>query len=80
MLQAASLAIHFTWKPDWPSIRNVLPMIERELAPFEVRPHWGKLFTIPSPQLQQRYEMSAEFSGWTNRSLTAGVRIPPVLP
>ena len=56
-----SLAIHFTWKPDWPSVRKVLPMIERELAPFEVRPHWGKLFTIPSAQLQQRYEMSAEF-------------------
>ena len=35
--------------------------IERELTPFEVRPHWGKLFTIPSAQLQQRYEMSAEF-------------------
>jgi len=26
-----------------------------------VRPHWGKLFTVPSKQLQQRYEMSAEF-------------------
>jgi alditol oxidase len=56
-----SLAIHFTWKQDWPSVRKVLPMIERELAPFEVRPHWGKLFTVPSKQLQQRYEMSAEF-------------------
>ena len=56
-----SLAIHFTWKQDWPSVRKVLPMIERELAPFEVRPHWGKLFTIPSAQLQARYEMSAEF-------------------
>jgi xylitol oxidase len=56
-----SLAIHFTWKQDWPSVRKVLPMIERELAPFEVRPHWAKLFTIPSAQLQQRYEMCAEF-------------------
>jgi xylitol oxidase len=56
-----SLAIHFTWKPDWPSVSKVLPMIERELAPFDVRPHWGKLFTIPSAQLQQRYEKCAEF-------------------
>jgi xylitol oxidase len=56
-----SLAIHFTWKQDWPSVRKVLPMVERELAPFEVRPHWGKLFTIPSAQLQQRYPMAAEF-------------------
>jgi xylitol oxidase len=59
--QRPSLAIHFTWKQDWPSVRKVLPMIERELAPFQVRPHWGKLFTIPSAQLQQRYPMSAEF-------------------
>lgn len=59
--QRPSLAIHFTWKQDWPAVRKVLPMIERELAPFAVRPHWGKLFTIPSTQLRQRYEMSAEF-------------------
>jgi xylitol oxidase len=56
-----SLAIHFTWKQDWQSVSKVLPMIERELAPFDVRPHWGKLFTIPSAQLQQRYEKCAEF-------------------
>jgi xylitol oxidase len=56
-----SLAIHFTWKQDWESVRKVLPMIERELAPFDVRPHWGKLFTIPSTQVQQRYEKCAEF-------------------
>jgi len=56
-----SLAIHFTWKQDWPAVRKVLPMIERELAPFQVRPHWGKLFTISSAQLQSRYEMCAPF-------------------
>jgi xylitol oxidase len=56
-----SLAIHFTWKQDWPSVSKVLPMIEQALAPFDVRPHWGKLFTIPSAQLQQRYEKCAEF-------------------
>ncbi len=62
-----SLAIHFTWKPDWQSVRNVLPMIERELAPFDVRPHWGKLFTIPSAQLQKRYERCAEFKRFVAR-------------
>ncbi len=44
--QQPSLAIHFTWKQDWEAVRKVLPMIERELAPFGVRPHWGKLFTL----------------------------------
>ena len=56
-----SLAIHFTWKPDWDSVRKVLPMIEKELAPFKARPHWGKLFTLAPAQLQARYEMLAEF-------------------
>jgi xylitol oxidase len=56
-----SLAIHFTWKPDWPSVRKVLPMIERELAPFDARPHWGKLFTMAPDTLQRRYERCADF-------------------
>ena len=41
-----SVAIHFTWKPDWPSVKRLLPVIEKALGPFEVRPHWGKLFTM----------------------------------
>ena len=42
-----SIAFHFTWRPDWPSVRDLLPMIERALGPFDPRPHWGKLFTLP---------------------------------
>jgi alditol oxidase len=57
-----SLAIHFTWKQDWASVSKVLPMIERELAPFGARPHWGKLFTIPPGDLRQRYEKCVEFT------------------
>jgi len=51
-----SVTIHFTWKPDWPAVRRVLPDIERELSAFQVRPHWGKLFTLPARELQSRYE------------------------
>lgn len=56
-----SLAIHFTWKQDWASVRKVLPMIEKELAPFQVRPHWGKLFTLAPATLQSRYARLADF-------------------
>ncbi len=56
-----SVAIHFTWKQDWPSVRKVLPMIENELAPFGVRPHWGKLFSIAPATLASRYEKMADF-------------------
>jgi alditol oxidase len=59
--QRASLAIHFTWKQDWPAVRKLLVEIEGRLAPFEARPHWGKLFTM-SPQLLQRlYPKMPEF-------------------
>ena len=50
-----SVAIHFTWKQDWPAVRGVLPTIERELAPFKVRPHWGKLFTMSPQELRSVY-------------------------
>jgi xylitol oxidase len=56
-----SLAIHFTWKPDWPAVRELLPLIERELSPFGVRPHWGKLFTLSREELRSRYERLGEF-------------------
>jgi xylitol oxidase len=56
-----SLAIHFTWKPDWESVRRLLPAIERELSPFGVRPHWGKLFTVDPALLRSRYEMLDRF-------------------
>ncbi len=59
--QRASLAIHFTWKQDWDSVRKVLPLIEKELAPFQARPHWGKLFTLAPAELQGRYEKLDDF-------------------
>jgi|KBSMisStandDraft_5_1062788.scaffolds.fasta_scaffold20048_2 xylitol oxidase len=50
-----SLAIHFTWKPEWPAVKALLPMIEEQLAPFDARPHWAKLFTMAPSRLQSLY-------------------------
>jgi alditol oxidase len=50
-----SMAIHFTWKPEWSDVNNVLPRIEDRLAPFDARPHWAKLFTMPPSRLQKLY-------------------------
>jgi len=55
------VTIHFTWKQDWPAVSKLLPMIERELAPFDVRPHWGKLFTISPEKLHSSYEKLPDF-------------------
>jgi len=38
------IAFHFTWKPLDAEVRAVLPRIEAALAPFDARPHWGKVF------------------------------------
>jgi alditol oxidase len=57
----SSVAIHFTWKPDWPAVRRLLPVIEKELSPYQVRPHWGKLFTIAPRELRSRYPRMQDF-------------------
>ena len=56
-----SVTIHFTLKPDWPAVRALLPVIERELAPFDARPHWGKLFTMAPERLRAKYSRLPEF-------------------
>jgi len=49
------VTIHFTWKQDWAAVSKLLPVIEKELASFDVRPHWGKLFTISPEKLRSSY-------------------------
>jgi xylitol oxidase len=56
-----SMAIHFTWKPEWPEVKRVLPQIEEKLAPFDVRPHWAKLFTLKPTAVQGQYVRLAEY-------------------
>jgi alditol oxidase len=59
--QRDSVAFHFTWKQNWPEVRKVLPAMEAELAPFEARPHWGKLFTLPPEELRSLYPRLPDF-------------------
>lgn len=60
------VAIHFTWKPDWPAVSKLLPQIETALSPFNVRPHWGKLFTLPKAVLSERYARLQDFKKLVN--------------
>lgn len=70
--QRPSLAIHFTWKPEWPAVRQVLPQIEAKLAPFDPRPHWAKLFTLSPTQLQSRYAKLSNFKALLQQHDPAG--------
>ena len=56
-----SVAFHFTWKQDLAVIMDLLPLIEQQLEPFQPRPHWGKLFTMPAMALQSRYPKVEDF-------------------
>ena len=55
------ITIHFTWKQDWPAVRMLLPVIEKELAPFKARPHWGKLFIMSPAELKSVYKKLPDF-------------------
>jgi xylitol oxidase len=59
--QQACVGIHFTWKPEWSAVQKLLPLIEEQLAPFNVRPHWGKLFTMAPARLRSVYKRVADF-------------------
>jgi xylitol oxidase len=56
-----SVALHFTWKRDWDAVSQLLPVIEAQLAPFDARPHWGKLFAMPPARLQSLYPRLGKF-------------------
>jgi alditol oxidase len=68
----ASVAFHFTWVPDWEAVRLVLPALEAALAPFEPRPHWGKVFTIPPEAIRSTYEKLPQFVALLERNDPAG--------
>ena len=65
--QQPCVTIHFTWKQDWPAVSKLLPIIEKELAPFQARPHWGKLFTTSPKVLHAIYKKLPEFVALTRK-------------
>ena len=55
------VAIHFTWQQNPNEVGELITIIEKELEPFNYRPHWGKLFSIDPLVLRTRYEKFTEF-------------------
>ncbi|OJX98257.1 MAG: FAD-binding protein [Micrococcales bacterium 73-15] len=39
-----TIGLHTTWRQDVPAVTAVLARLEEVLAPYDARPHWGKLF------------------------------------
>lgn len=59
--QRDSIALHFTWVDDTAAVLPAVAAIEERLAPFEARPHWGKLFTVEPGALAARYPRMTDF-------------------
>ncbi|MEO7838509.1 MAG: D-arabinono-1,4-lactone oxidase, partial [Anaerolineales bacterium] len=59
--QQDSVAIHFTWHKNWQAVRRLLPLIEEQLALFDARPHWGKLFSTPPARIKALYPKLKDF-------------------
>jgi len=39
-----TVGVHFTWVDDTAAVMPVVAAVEERLAPFEPRPHWGKVY------------------------------------
>ncbi|MCC4907010.1 FAD-binding protein [Microbacterium sp. cx-59] len=57
-----TVGLHFTWRPDQPAVEALLTEIEAALAPFDPRPHWGKVFTMPTDVIRSRYPRIDDFA------------------
>lgn len=61
------VALHTTWKQEVAEVMNLIPLLEEQLAPFNARPHWAKLFTVAPSVLQSRYDKLADFKQLINK-------------
>jgi alditol oxidase len=67
------VGFHFTWVKDEAAVLGVLDLLERRLADFEARPHWGKLFTLPASAVRPLYPRLADFDALARRYDPLGV-------
>ena len=65
--QRDGIGLHFTWKPMQREVEALLPEIEAALAPFEARPHWGKLFAADAGRLAPLYPRFNDFKALAER-------------
>jgi len=62
-----SVAFHFTWKREPNAVQEMIAQIEGALAPFEARPHWGKVFHAGAAAIARLYKRHSDFVGLVER-------------
>jgi alditol oxidase len=55
------VGLHFTWQREPEAVQRALFDIEQALAPFETRPHWGKVFLADASTITPRYKRHDDF-------------------
>jgi xylitol oxidase len=61
------VGLHFSWLRRWEAVQQFLPILENALAPFDARPHWGKIFTMSPARVQSLYPRLNDFRGLLQR-------------
>ncbi|MEZ4663296.1 MAG: D-arabinono-1,4-lactone oxidase [Caldilineaceae bacterium] len=56
-----TVGIHFSWYNRWPAVAPFIPVLEESLAPFQARPHWGKIFAMSPDRVRSLYPRMADF-------------------
>jgi xylitol oxidase len=59
-------ALHFTWHDDEPGVCAAVAKLESALAPFDPRPHWGKVFGLSPADVQRHYPRLRDFRDLLN--------------
>jgi alditol oxidase len=68
-----SVALHFTWIADEAAVAPVVAAVEQALAPFDARPHWGKVFSTTPRVVAGGYERWSDFTALSQRFDPDGV-------
>lgn len=62
-----TVALHFTFDRVPEAVRELLPLLEQTLAPFDARPHWGKWFTMGADRIERLYPRMGDFRDLARR-------------
>jgi xylitol oxidase len=62
-----TVALHFTWERRQEDVETALVSLEAVLAPFNPRPHWGKLFLARADAMRRAYERLPDFAALLER-------------
>jgi xylitol oxidase len=65
--QRDTVSIHFTLIADTAAVLPVVTLIEKQLEPFNPRPHWAKISTMPPETVRSRYERFPDFERLVGR-------------